>query len=89
MNFYWPEGNRDLVGNNDPRFLSCMILIKFLTLSIHKNAFRAPICVLTQPCGIFNYCHGKALWVTILMSNRGLAVELMHINSYGSHTYSL
>ena len=89
LKFYSPEGNWDRVGNNTPVFF-VRDPYKFADF-IHTQK-RHPKTNMRSP---------KAMWdfwslspeslhqVTILMSDRGLPVSPMHMNGYGSHTYSL
>jgi catalase len=86
--FYTPEGNWDMVGNNTPVF--------FL-----RDPYKFPDFIHTQkrhPRS--NMRSATAMWdywslspealhqVTILMSDRGLPQSPMHMNGYGSHTFS-
>ncbi len=89
MKFYTPEGNWDLVGNNTPVFFV-------------RDPYKFPDFIHTQKRHPkTNLRSPKAMWdfwslspeslhqVTILMSDRGIPVSPMHMNGYGSHTYSL
>ena len=89
LKFYTEEGNWDLVGNNTPVF--------FL-----RDPYKFPDFIHTQKRHPrTNLRSNTAMWdywgqspeslhqVTILMSDRGLPVSPMHMNGYGSHTYSL
>lgn len=89
MKFYTEEGNWDLVGNNTPVF--------FL-----RDPYKFPDFIHTQKRHPRNNMRSAtAMWdywslspealhqVTILMSDRGCPTTPMHMNGYGSHTYSL
>jgi len=88
VKFYTEEGNWDLVGNNTPVFFV-------------RDPYKFPDFIHTQKRHPkTNLRSPKAMWdfwslspeslhqVTILMSDRGLPVSPMHMNGYGSHTYS-
>lgn len=88
MKFYTDEGNWDLVGNNTPVF--------FL-----RDPYKFPDFIHTQKRHPrTNMRSATAMWdywsmspealhqVTILMSDRGLPQSPMHMNGYGSHTFS-
>lgn len=89
LKFYTEEGNWDLVGNNTPVFFV-------------RDPYKFPDFIHTQKRHPkTNLRSPKAMWdfwslspeslhqVTILMSDRGIPVSPMHMNGYGSHTYSL
>ncbi|MHC5307728.1 catalase [Bartonella sp. LJL80] len=89
LKFYTPEGNWDLVGNNTPVFFV-------------RDPYKFPDFIHTQKRHPRTHMRSNtAMWdfwslspeslhqVTILMSDRGLPVDPMHMNGYGSHTYSL
>ena len=89
IKFYTEEGNWDLVGNNTPVFFV-------------RDPFKFPDFIHTQKRHPkTNLRSTTAMWdfwslspeslhqVTILMSDRGLPISPMHMNGYGSHTYSL
>lgn len=89
LKFYTEEGNWDLVGNNTPVFFV-------------RDPYKFPDFIHTQKRHPrTNLRSATAMWdfwslspeslhqVTILMSDRGLPVDPMHMNGYGSHTYSL
>ena len=88
LKFYTEEGNWDLVGNNTPVFFV-------------RDPYKFPDFIHTQKRHPkTNLRSATAMWdfwslspeslhqVTILMSDRGLPVSPMHMNGYGSHTYS-
>ncbi|GHB90681.1 catalase [Cerasicoccus arenae] len=88
LKFYTEEGNWDLVGNNTPVFFV-------------RDPYKFPDFIHTQKRHPrTNLRSGTAMWdfwslspeslhqVTILMSDRGCPVSPMHMNGYGSHTYS-
>ena len=89
LKFYTEEGNWDLVGNNTPVFFV-------------RDPYKFPDFIHTQKRHPkTNMRSATAMWdfwglspeslhqVTILMSDRGLPTDPMHMNGYGSHTYSL
>jgi catalase len=89
VKFYTEEGNWDMVGNNTPVF--------FL-----RDPYKFPDFIHTQKRHPkTNMRSATAMWdywslspealhqVTILMSDRGLPQSPMHMNGYGSHTFSL
>ncbi|MDW9450541.1 catalase [Sinorhizobium meliloti] len=88
LKFYTDEGNWDLVGNNTPVFFI-------------RDPYKFPDFIHTQKRHPkTNLRSATAMWdywslspeslhqVTILMSDRGLPQTPMHMNGYGSHTYS-
>ena len=89
LKFYTDEGNWDLVGNNTPVFF-LRDPYKFPDF-IHTQK-RHPRTNLRSPTAMWDYwsLSPESLHqVTILMSDRGLPVSPMHMNGYGSHTYSV
>ncbi|QYY35800.1 catalase [Ruficoccus sp. ZRK36] len=88
LKFYTEEGNWDLVGNNTPVFF-VRDAYKFPDF-IHTQK-RHPRTNLRSPTAMWDFwsLSPESLHqVTILMSDRGLPVSPMHMNGYGSHTYS-
>ncbi|MDR3271923.1 MAG: catalase, partial [Flavobacteriaceae bacterium] len=88
LKFYTEEGNWDLVGNNTPVFFI-------------RDGYKFPDFIHTQKRHPkTNLRSNEAMWdfwslspeslhqVTILMSDRGIPKTPMHMNGYGSHTYS-
>jgi catalase len=88
LKFYTEEGNWDLVGNNTPVFFI-------------RDPYKFPDFIHTQKRHPrTNVRSGTAMWdfwslspesmhqVTILFSDRGCPISPMHVNGYGSHTYS-
>jgi catalase len=88
VKFYTEEGNWDMVGNNTPVFFV-------------RDPYKFPDFIHTQKRHPkTNLRSPKAMWdfwslspeslhqVTILMSDRGLPQSPMHMNGYGSHTFS-
>jgi len=88
VKFYTEEGNWDMVGNNTPVF--------FL-----RDGYKFPDFIHTQKRHPkTNLRSPEAMWdfwsqtpeslhqITILMSDRGLPTTPMHMNGYGSHTFS-
>jgi catalase len=89
IKFYTEDGNWDLVGNNTPVFF-VRDPYKFPDF-IHTQK-RHPRTNLRSPTAMWDFwsLSPESLHqVTILMSDRGLPVNVRHINGYGSHTYSL
>lgn len=88
LKFYTEEGNWDMVGNNTPVFF-LRDPYKFPDF-IHTQK-RHPRTNLRSPTAMWDYwsLSPEALHqVTILMSDRGCPKTPMHMNGYGSHTYS-
>ncbi|MCX2840870.1 catalase [Microbulbifer thermotolerans] len=89
LKFYTEDGNWDLVGNNTPVFF-VRDPYKFPDF-IHTQK-RHPRTNLRSPTAMWDFwslCPESIHQVTILFSDRGLPVSPMHMNGYGSHTYSL
>jgi catalase len=89
LKFYTEDGNWDLVGNNTPVFF-VRDPLKFPDF-IHTQK-RHPRTNLRSPTAMWDFwsLSPESLHqVTILFSDRGLPVSPMHMNGYGSHTYSL
>jgi catalase len=89
IKFYTKEGNWDLVGNNTPVFFI-------------RDPYKFPDFVHTQKRHPqTNLRSNTAMWdfwsyspeslhqITILMSDRGIPKNPMHMNGYGSHTFAL
>ncbi|MBC7138927.1 MAG: catalase [Defluviimonas sp.] len=88
LKFYTEEGNWDLVGNNTPVFF-VRDPLKFPDF-IHTQK-RHPRTNLRSPTAMWDFWSlvpESLHQVTILMSDRGLPIDPMHMNGYGSHTYS-
>jgi catalase len=88
LKFYTEEGNWDLVGNNTPVFF-VRDPYKFPDF-IHTQK-RHPKTNMRSPTAMWDFwsLSPESLHqVTILMSDRGLPISPMHMNGYGSHTYS-
>src|SRR6056297_2551193 len=88
LKFYTDEGNWDMVGNNTPVFFV-------------RDGYKFPDFIHTQKRHPkTNLRSNTAKWdfwsktpesvhqVTILHSDRGIPATPMHMNGYGSHTYS-
>ena len=89
LKFYTDEGNWDLVGNNTPVFF-VRDAYKFPDF-IHTQK-RHPRTNMRSPTAMWDFwsLSPESLHqVTILMSDRGLPTAPMHMNGYGSHTYSV
>jgi catalase len=88
LKFYTDEGNWDLVGNNTPVFF-VRDPYKFPDF-IHTQK-RHPKTNMRSPTAMWDFwsLSPESLHqVTVLMSDRGLPISPMHMNGYGSHTYS-
>ncbi|EGF89230.1 catalase [Asticcacaulis biprosthecium C19] len=88
VKFYTEEGNWDLVGNNTPVFF-IRDPYKFPDF-IHTQK-RHPKTHLRSATAMWDYwsLSPEALHqVTILMSDRGIPVSPMHMDGFGSHTFS-
>ncbi|MGE0847263.1 MAG: catalase [Flavobacteriaceae bacterium] len=88
LKFYTEDGNWDLVGNNTPVFF-VRDPYKFADF-IHTQK-RHPRTNMRSPTAMWDFwsLSPESLHqVTILMSDRGLPTSPMHMNGYGSHTYS-
>ena len=89
LKFYTEEGNWDLVGNNTPVFF-LRDGIKFPDfIHTQKRHPRTNLRSATAMWDFWSLSPESLHQVTILMSDRGLPVDPMHMNGYGSHTYSL
>ena len=88
LKFYTEEGNWDMVGNNTPIFFI-------------RDGYKFPDFIHTQKRHPkTNLRSPEAMWdfwsqtpeslhqITILMSDRGIPKTPMHMNGYGSHTFS-
>lgn len=89
LKFYTEEGNWDLVGNNTPVFF---IRDPFKFPDFIHTQKRHPRTNLRSPVAMWDFWSASPEslhQVTILMSDRGIPASPMHMNGYGSHTYSL
>ena len=89
LKFYTEEGNWDLVGNNTPVFF-IRDPLKFPDFI--RTQKRHPKTNLRSPTAMWDFwsLSPESLHqVTILFSDRGLPTTPMHMNGYGSHTFSL
>lgn len=89
LKFYTEDGNWDLVGNNTPVFF-LRDGIKFPDFI--RTQKRHPRTNLRSPEAMFDFWAAQpeaVHQVTILMSDRGIPASPMHMNGYGSHTFSL
>ncbi|QQA44829.1 catalase [Pelagovum pacificum] len=88
LKFYTEEGNWDMVGNNTPIFF-VRDPLKFPDFI--RTQKRHPKTNLRSPEAMFDFWAAQpesVHQVTILMSDRGIPTNPMHMNGYGSHTYS-
>jgi len=89
LKFYTDEGNWDLVGNNTPVFF-VRDPLKFPDfIHTQKRHPKTNMRSATAMWDFWSLSPESLHQVTILMSDRGLPVDPMHMNGYGSHTYSL
>ncbi len=89
LKFYTDEGNWDLVGNNTPVFF-IRDPMKFPDfIHTQKRHPKTNMRSATAAWDFWSLSPESLHQVTILMSDRGLPVSPMHMNGYGSHTYSL
>ena len=88
LKFYTEEGNWDMVGNNTPIFF---VRDAYKFPDFIRTQKRHPKTNLRSPEAMFDFWAAQpesVHQVTILMSDRGIPVNPMHMNGYGSHTYS-
>ena len=89
LKFYTEEGNWDLVGNNTPVFF-VRDPLKFPDfIHTQKRHPRTNMRSATAMWDFWSMTPESLHQVTILMSDRGLPIDPMHMNGYGSHTYSM
>ncbi|MCQ8184921.1 catalase [Parvularcula maris] len=89
VKFYTEEGNWDLVGNNTPIFF---IRDGYKFPDFIRTQKRHPKTNLRSPEAMFDFWSQQpesVHQVTILMSDRGIPKNPMHMHGYGSHTFSL
>jgi catalase len=89
LKFYTEEGNWDLVGNNTPVFFVADPYKFPDFIHTQKRHPRTNLRSATAMWDFWSLCPESLHQVTILMSDRGLPVSPMHMNGYGSHTFSL
>ncbi|MCE6972101.1 catalase, partial [Cereibacter sphaeroides] len=88
VKMYTEEGNWDLAGNNTPVFF-VRDPMKFPDfIHTQKRHPRTNLRSATAMWDFWSLSPESLHQVTILMSDRGLPVDPMHMNGYGSHTYS-
>jgi len=88
LKFYTEEGNWDLVGNNTPVFF---IRDGYKFPDFIRTQKRHPRTNLRSPIAMWDFWSKtpeSLHQITILMSDRGLPTTPMHMNGYGSHTFS-
>ncbi|MGP3723492.1 catalase [Cereibacter sphaeroides] len=89
VKMYTEEGNWDIAGNNTPVFF-VRDPMKFPDfIHTQKRHPRTNLRSATAMWDFWSLSPESLHQVTILMSDRGLPVDPMHMNGYGSHTYSL
>ncbi|MDP5033085.1 MAG: catalase [Paraglaciecola sp.] len=89
LKFYTEQGNWDMVGNNTPVFF---VRDAYKFPDFIRTQKRHPKTNLRSPEAMFDFWAAQpesVHQVTILMSDRGIPTSPMHMNGYGSHTYSL
>jgi catalase len=89
LKFYTEQGNWDIVGNNTPVFFvrDPMKFPDFI-----RTQKRHPRTNMRSPTAMWDFwsLSPESLHqVTILMSDRGCPTSPMHMNGYGSHTFSM
>lgn len=89
LKFYTEEGNWDLVGNNTPVFFVADPYKFPDFIHTQKRHPRTNLRSNTAMWDFWSLCPESLHQVTILMSDRGLPQTPMHMNGYGSHTFSL
>ncbi len=88
VKFYTDEGNWDVVGNNTPIFF---VRDPYKFPDFIRTQKRHPKTNLRSPEAMFDFWAAQpesVHQVTILMSDRGIPMNPMHMHGYGSHTYS-
>ena len=89
VKLYTEEGNWDVVGNNTPIFF---IRDGYKFPDFIRTQKRHPKTNLRSPEAMFDFWSAQpesVHQVTILMSDRGIPVNPMHMHGYGSHTFSM
>jgi catalase len=88
MKFYTEEGNWDLVGNNTPVFF-IRDPLKFPDfVHTQKRHPKTNLRSTTAMWDFWSVSPESLHQITILMSDRGIPKTPMHMNGYGSHTFS-
>ncbi len=89
LKFYTETGNWDIVGNNTPVFF---LRDGYKFPDFIRTQKRHPKTNLRSPEAMFDFWAAQpecVHQVTILMSDRGIPTSPMHMNGYGSHTFSM
>ena len=89
LKFYTEEGNWDMVGNNTPIFF---VRDAYKFPDFIRTQKRHPKTNMRSPEAMFDFWAAQpesVHQVTILMSDRGIPVNPMRMNGYGSHTFSM
>ena len=89
LKFYTDEGNWDMVGNNTPIFF---VRDAYKFPDFIRTQKRHPKTNMRSPEAMFDFWAAQpesVHQVTILMSDRGIPTNPMHMNGYGSHTFSM
>ena len=89
LKFYTEEGNWDMVGNNTPVFFVADPYKFPDFIHTQKRHPRTNMRSATAMWDFWSLCPESLHQVTILFSDRGLPRTPMHMNGYGSHTFSL
>lgn len=88
LKFYTEEGNWDMVGNNTPVFF-VRDPLKFPDfIHTQKRHPKTNLRSATAMWDFWSLSPESLHQITILMSDRGIPQTPMHMNGYGSHTYS-
>lgn len=88
VKFYTEEGNWDMVGNNTPVFF-VRDPLKFPDfIRTQKRHPKTNLRSATAMWDFWSLSPESLHQITILMSDRGCPVSPMHMNGYGSHTFS-
>lgn len=89
LKFYTEEGNWDLVGNNTPVFF-LRDPLKFPDfIRTQKRHPKSNLRSATAMWDFWSLSPESLHQVTILFSDRGIPLAPMHMDGFGSHTYSL
>jgi len=88
IKFYTEEGNWDMVGNNTPVFF-VRDPYKFSDfIHTQKRDPKTNMRSNTAMWDFWSLSPESLHQVTILFSDRGLPTNFLHVNGFGSHTYS-
>ncbi len=88
LKFFTEQGNWDMVGNNTPIFF---LRDPYLFPDFIRSQKRHPKKHMRSPEAMWDFWSLRpesVHQITILMSDRGIPKTPMHMNGYGSHTFS-